>query len=78
MGSGPVRHRTVRGGDSARISQAGVNPDEENTDMFADREGRLMMTLYAREALYVREATYQSALAAAARAIQPSLAAFLQ
>jgi hypothetical protein len=72
MRSGPIRHRTVRRVDSARISQDGVNPDEENTDMFADRKGRLMMTLYA------REATYQSALAAAATAIQPSLAAFLQ
>jgi hypothetical protein len=72
MGSGPIPRRSVRRVDSARISQAGVNPDEENTDMFADQKGRLMMTLYA------REATYQSALAAAATAIQPSLAAFLQ
>ena len=71
MGPGDIRHQSVRSVDSARISQAGVNSDEEITDVIAD-QGRLMINLYA------QAATYQSALAAAANAIQPSLAAFLQ
>jgi hypothetical protein len=72
MRSRPILPQSVRNVVSARISQAGVNPDEEITDMVADQRGRLMTNLYA------QAATYQSALAAAATAIQPSLAAFLQ
>ena len=59
---GHLGQRSVQCLDTARISQAGVNPDEEMT----------------RLDLQAKETTYRAALAAAAKALQPSLAAFLQ
>jgi hypothetical protein len=35
MGSGRFRYRSVRTVDSVRISQAGLNPDEEISDIVA-------------------------------------------
>ena len=57
-----VGQRSVQCLDTARISQAGANPDEEMTRL--DHQAK--------------ETTYRAALAAAAKALQPSLAAFLQ
>jgi FlgN protein len=57
-----VGQRSVQCLDTARISQAGVIPDEEMT----------------RLDLQAKETTYRAALAAAAKALRPSLAAFLQ
>jgi hypothetical protein len=84
----PSGKRSVQTVDVARISQAGINSDEEiemTTNPAEDVETRqnlsnvedvdlaqVLMNLQA------QETTYQSALAAAAKAIQPTLAAFLQ
>jgi flagellin-like hook-associated protein FlgL len=63
-----------------RISQGGINSDEETgmtTHRAKDtrRTGDLTQVLMNLQTL---ETTYQSALAAEAKAIQPSLAAFLR
>jgi hypothetical protein len=61
--------RSVQTLDTARISQAGVTPDEEMTP---PDSSEVRMNLQA------QVTTYQAALATATQAIQPSLAAFLQ
>ena len=61
--------RSVQTLDTARISQAGVNPDEEMTPLDSSQ---------VRMNLQAQVTTYQAALATATKAIQPSLAAFLQ
>ena len=73
--AGNLRQRSVRSLDSARISQAGINSDEEDEEMAHTIEvdpAQVLMNLRA------QETTYQAALAAAAKVIPPSLAAFLQ
>jgi flagellin-like hook-associated protein FlgL len=54
------------------MSQAGINSDEEMAHMIDVDPAQVLMNLRA------QETTYQAALAAAATAIPPSLAAFLQ
>jgi hypothetical protein len=71
-GVGYPQQRSVRSLDVARISQAGSNSDEEMAHMIDVDRAQGLMNLRA------RETTYQAALAAAAKAIPPSLAAFLQ
>ena len=95
--------RSVQWLDVARISQAGINSDEEITHMIesASRSatgGRQMAgnisdlalarvseamrddpsLIHVLTNLRAQETTYRSALAATTKAIQPSLAAFLQ
>jgi hypothetical protein len=71
-GAGNLRQRSVRSLDVARISQAGINSDEEIAHTIDIDSAQVLMNL--RE----KQTTYQAALAAAATAIPPSLAAFLQ
>jgi len=71
-GAGNLRQRSVWSLDVSRISQAGVNSDEEMAHMIDVDRAQVLMNLRA------LETTYQAALAAAAKAIPPSLVAFLQ
>lgn len=57
-----------------RNAHAGVNTDEEMTNMV---EYQVAYEASA-ENLHAQRMTYRTALAAAAKTIQPSLAAFLQ
>jgi hypothetical protein len=66
---GDLGPRSVQTNDTTRISQAGVNPDEEMTPLDLSQ---------VRMNLQAQVTTYQAALATATKAIQPSLAAFLQ